>query len=172
MSSTSTESAPEFEFSQSQNQTIGDLARKMSLVGFVMILFGGLQLVNGVMTLIAGRNPEKIVAAAKEAGMAAEKIAQFEQMVADGSWSSAFVASTVAFGLAGLLLLLVGVWTVQAAGGFATIVQTQGQDVSSLMGALEALRKKYGLMYYMILIAAISSLISFAVHIWHLWRGG
>ena len=40
--------------------------------------------------------------------------------------------------LAGLFLLLVGVWTRQAARGFAGIVVTKGKDIAMLMDALGA----------------------------------
>ena len=55
MASSPTDSTGEFEFNESQNQLIGSLARKMALVGFVMIFFGLLQMVNGVTSLIMSR---------------------------------------------------------------------------------------------------------------------
>ena len=51
----STAPTGEYEFNESQNQLIGNLARKMGLVGFVLMLFGGLQLFNGIMTFGGGR---------------------------------------------------------------------------------------------------------------------
>ncbi len=67
--------------------------------------------------------------------------------------------------------MLVGIWTRQAAVGFAEIVRTEGNDISRLMDAIGALNLKYGMMYYMILIAAILSLVSFAIGLYHMFSG-
>lgn len=164
--------APEFEFNDSQNQLIGSLSRKMALVGFVMIFFGLLQMINGVTTLFMTRNPARILAAAKSAGMTAEQLGTLEKSLAGGFSSSPLAASAVAFALAGLLLLMVGLWTRQAAGGFAGIVLTKGKDISRLMDALGALHQKYTLIYSVLLAAALLSLLSLAITLWHSWRGG
>ena len=171
MSTSTSSSNSGYEFNAEQNRTIGDLARKMSLVGIVIVMFGVLQMVNGIASLIVSRNPAKLVAAAKEAGVSADQIEQLQKVMGDGDWLSPFTVATIATALAGLLLLVVGVWTGQAAGGFAMVVRTQGQDIPRLMGALEALRKKYSLMYTLILIAAIASLVSLGISLWHLWKG-
>jgi len=69
MSMPTTSSSGEFEFNDSQNQLIGDLARKMALVGFVMLFFGLLQMINGISSLILSRNPDRMIAALKRHGM-------------------------------------------------------------------------------------------------------
>lgn len=171
MPSTSSVSAGEYEFNESQNQVIGSLARKMALVGVVLIFFGALQLVNGISSLIMSRNPDRMLAAAEKSGFTPEQIGVLKKTLADGSWSSPLAASALAFALAGLLLLLVGVWTRQAAGGFARVAYTQGKDISQLMDALGALHLKYGMIYYLILVAALMSLISLAITLWHSWGG-
>lgn len=174
MSTTTSNSGAEYEFSDEQNSLIGDLARKMSLVGFVIMLFGGLQLVNGVMAFVSARNPEKIVTAAREAGVAEAQLQQLEKSLTAGGWFSPFTASAIAFGLTGLLMVLVGMWTQQAAAGFGGIVLTKGQDISRLMDALGALHKKYSVVYNLLWIAAITSLISLAFSLYHMWsaKGG
>jgi hypothetical protein len=172
MSSASTVSAGEFEFDESQNRVIGDLARKMSLVGLVLIFFGVLQMVNGVSSLIISRNPERMLAAAERSGLSAEQIGMLKKTLADGSWASPLVASALAFTLAGLFLVLVGVWNRQAAGGFAGVAFSKGKDISRLMDALRALHQKYTAIYFFILAAALVSLISLAISLWHSWRGG
>ena len=91
MSSTSSVSAGEFEFDDSQNRVIGDLARKMSLVGLVMIFFGVLQMVNGVSSLVMSRNPDRMIEAAEKAGYVAEQIEMLKKDFADGSWASPLV---------------------------------------------------------------------------------
>jgi hypothetical protein len=172
MSSVPNASTGEYEFSDPQNQLIGSLARKMALVGFVMVFFGLLQMFNGVASLFMSRNPDRIVAAAKQAGLPEEQLGKLKESLSGGFWSSPIAISSLAFALAGLLLFLVGLWTRQAAYGFAGIVQTKGRDISRLMDALAALDRKYGLMYSFLLAAALISLASLAISLWHSWRGG
>ena len=129
MSTSSVRSTSQYEFDESQNQTIGLLARRMGLVGVVMIVFGLLQMINGVSSMIMSRNPDRMLAAAEKAGMPPEQLDVLKKALA-GGWSSPLTVSALAFAAAGLLLLLIGAWTRQAAGGFASIVQTKGQDVS------------------------------------------
>jgi hypothetical protein len=172
MSSSTPVSTGEFEFNEPQNQLIGSLARKMALVGFVMIFFGLLQVLNGVTSLFLSRDPDRVVAAAQKAGVSEQQLAALKQALAGGFWSSPITVSAIAFALAGLLLFLVGLWTRQAAGGFAGIVLTKGKDISRLMDALGSLHRKYGLIYSVLLAAAIVSLISLVVSLWHSWRGG
>lgn len=172
MSSTPAPASSEFEFSDSQNQLIGSLARKMGLVGFVMIFFGLFQMINGIMTLFMTRNPARILEAAKTAGVNAEQLGLLEKSLDGGFMSSPLAASAITFALAGLLLFLVGLWTRQAATGFAGIVLTKGKDIARLMDALGALHQKYALIYSVLLAAAILSLLSLGLSLWHSWRGG
>jgi hypothetical protein len=149
MSTAPAPASSEFEFNDAQNQLIGSLSRKMALVGFVMIFFGLLQMINGVMTLFMTRNPARILEAAKTAGMTAEQLGTLEKSLAGGFSSSPLAASAVAFALAGLFLFLVGLWTRQSATGFAGT-----------------------LIYSVLLAAALLSLLSLALTLWHHWRGG
>lgn len=55
----------------------------------------------------------------------------------------------------GVILLITGVWTINAAKAFQLIVDTQGNDIENLMGALGQLRKLYTLQYWLFLIAII-----------------
>jgi hypothetical protein len=169
----SNETGPgEYEFSDQQNQLIGDLARKMGLVGFAVMLFGGLQMFNGVTTLFSARHPERMIAAAKAAGVSDDKIERLEKALTPEGRLSPIAASSIGFTFTGLLMLLVGMWTQQAAGSFAQIVTTKGQDIHRLMDALAALHKKYSLMYTLLWIAAIASLISLAFMVYHSVTGG
>jgi hypothetical protein len=165
--STANASPAEYEFNPQQNKVIADLARKMTMVGFFIMLFGGLQMVNGIFSLISFRHPDKVIAAAKNAGVPEEKLKQLEAALTADGWLSPAAMAALSFGIAGFLMLLVGVWTQQAAGGFAGIVRSQGHDISSLMAALEAMHKKYHLMYTILWIVAIASLISLAMNLYH-----
>ena len=55
----------------------------------------------------------------------------------------------------GVILLITGIWTINAAKAFQLIVNTQGNDIENLMGALGQLRKLYTLQYWLFLIAII-----------------
>ncbi len=167
--STGTTAPAEYEFNPQQNQLIADLARKMAMVGFFIMLFGGLQMINGVFSLISFRHPDKVIAAAKTAGATDEMLKKLEQaLTAEGLLSPAAIAA-IAYAVSGLLVLLVGVWTQQAAAGFAGIVRSQGHDISSLMAALSAMHKKYHLMYTILWIVAITSLISLVLNLFQMW---
>ncbi|CAD0229780.1 MULTISPECIES: hypothetical protein [Planktothrix] len=55
----------------------------------------------------------------------------------------------------GVILLVTGIWTINSAKAFKLIVDTQGNDIENLMGALGQLRKLYTLQYWLFLIAVI-----------------
>ncbi len=55
----------------------------------------------------------------------------------------------------GVVLLITGIWTINAAKGFQLIVNTQGNDIENLMGALGQLRKLYSLQFWLFMISLI-----------------
>ncbi len=77
------------------------------------------------------------------------------------------IAGGVLSGIIGLLSLnvgviipavvdiLIGVWTLNAASSFKLIVDTQGNDIVNLMGALGELRKLYRLQYWLLIITLV-----------------
>jgi hypothetical protein len=172
MTTESIRSTSQFEFDESQNQVIGTLARRMALVGMVMMLFGILQVINGVSSMIISRNPQRLLDTAEKAGVSADQLELLKKATAGGFWSSPLTVSAIAFAVTGLLLLLIGAWTQMAAGNFARIVQTKGQDVSRLMDGLGALNMMYGLVYYILLIAAAITVVSLLISLVQSWRGG
>ena len=97
MAASPTDSISEFEFGDAQNQLIGSLARKMALVGLVMVFFGLLQMFNGVASLFMSRNPDRIVAAAEKGGMPAEQLDVLKKAFEGGFLSSPLTISAVAF---------------------------------------------------------------------------
>jgi len=60
----------------------------------------------------------------------------------------------------GILVLIVAVWTLRAAGSFREIVRTKGSDVAYLMTALGELKKLYTLQFWVILIV-LATTVSF-----------
>jgi hypothetical protein len=162
---------PQYEFDANQSAVFRDLSRAMALVGLVMILFGILQVVNGVMTVIASRNPEATLQAARDAGVPDDKVKQIEQAMTKDGFASPLVMGGIAMALAGLVLLIVGVWTRQGAASFALVANTSGQDINWLMNGLVALRKIYGLQYTFLVVAALMMLASFIASLWFRWKG-
>jgi hypothetical protein len=55
----------------------------------------------------------------------------------------------------GVVLLVTGIWTINASKAFKLIVETQGNDIENLMGALGELRKLYTLQYWLFIIALV-----------------
>ncbi|MFB2833889.1 DUF5362 family protein [Floridanema evergladense] len=55
----------------------------------------------------------------------------------------------------GIVYILIGVWTNNAASAFRRIVETTGNDIENLMGALGELRKLYTLQYWLLIIALV-----------------
>jgi hypothetical protein len=78
--------------------------------------------------------------------------------------------SSVGSGLGGLIqsivLLVFGFWTSRAGTRFGDVVTTRGQDIVLLMGALGDLRKMYGVIRSVIMLAIgffVASVIVFVV---------
>ncbi|CAD5914583.1 hypothetical protein PCC9214_00260 [Planktothrix tepida] len=61
----------------------------------------------------------------------------------------------------GVVLLVTGIWTINASKAFKLIVETQGNDIENLIGALGQLRKLYTLQYWLFMIALIFIVIGF-----------
>jgi hypothetical protein len=106
----------DYEFSQSQNELISDLAAKMRFVSMFLIGLGVLATITGLVTILRG------------------------------GFSSI---------ISGVVYLVIGIWTNKAASSFKMIVETQGNDIENLMGALGELRKLYTLQYWLLIIALV-----------------
>lgn len=65
----------------------------------------------------------------------------------------------------GVLFLLVGLWTRNAAQSFKRVVSTSGADIENLMGALGELRKLYTLQYWLAIIVLIFLVLTLALAI-------
>jgi hypothetical protein len=57
--------------------------------------------------------------------------------------------------ITGVVQIIIGVWTNKAASSFKLIVNTQGNDIENLMGALGELRKLYTLQYWLLILTLI-----------------
>jgi hypothetical protein len=65
----------------------------------------------------------------------------------------------------GVSQIIIGFWTQKAAFSFQRIVDTEGNDIENLMGALGELRKLYNLQYWLYIIALIFVAIALVVGI-------
>ncbi|MEA5517708.1 hypothetical protein [Limnoraphis robusta] len=118
-----------YEFSTSQNELIGDLAKKMNFVATLLIAIGILGIFLGIINIF-------------NALSASEK--------------TAIVLNNL---IQGVFSVLVGTWTKNAAKAFTQIVTTAGTDIENLMIALGELRKLYTLQYWLAIIALVFSVI-------------
>lgn len=55
----------------------------------------------------------------------------------------------------GTIIVIIGIWTIKASSSFRKIVDTRGNDIVNLMGALGELRKLYRLQYWLFIIGLI-----------------
>ncbi|MDY7008859.1 MAG: hypothetical protein SWX82_34345 [Cyanobacteriota bacterium] len=65
----------------------------------------------------------------------------------------------------GVVQTFIGIWTLNAASSFKLIVNTEGNDIVNLMGALGELRKLYGLQYWLLIIGLIFMTIALVIGI-------
>ena len=107
----------QYEFSEEENILVGSLAKKMKFVGIFGIIFGILEILQGVFS---------------------DKTAIVQ----------------------GLISIIIGIWTTKASESFQKIVDTQGNDISYLLGALDQLKKLFSLQYWTYLIGTILVIIT------------
>jgi len=129
-----------YEFSESQNQLIRDLAHKMQIVGYFLTAIGFLVIVSGVILTV------------QQLSLAVGQMSQ-SQGVSKETWGS--LLGGLGNLVQGSVQCIVGWWTARAAKSFRLIVWTRGNDIENLMGALGELRKLYGLQYWLIMMALI-----------------
>ena len=63
-----------------------------------------------------------------------------------------------------LLFIVVGIWTHRAGREFRSVAETEGKDISHLMGALANLLKLYTLLYLLFFVALIFAIIQLGAH--------
>lgn len=57
--------------------------------------------------------------------------------------------------ITGVIYFVIGLWTGKAASSFKMIVDTEGNDIENLIGALGELRKLYSLQYWLLIIGIV-----------------
>lgn len=131
---TSVAPANEYEFGAKQNELVAALAGRMTFVGTMMIVFGVLVDLIGLVSIL-------VLHLAPTSGAALTNI------------------------VAGAALLCVGFWTRGAAESFQRIVDTQGNDVSNLMIALEELFRIYSLQRILFLFTSALAVGAVVLHL-------
>jgi len=158
----------EFEFSQQQNVLFGALAARMRLVGLVLAVVGVLNILAGLILIVAiyrAKLPQEYVEAVLQKASQATKVdvkAQLDKLPPDNHLWGLAIGGLVN----GLIYLLIGVWTRSAAGSFQKIVDTQGHDIGHLMDALGALNRMYTLISTLIIIGLLLFLVTLGVFLY------
>lgn len=116
----------QYEFSNSQNEVIKQLADKMRFVSYFLIGVGVFAAIAGLLTVLRGGISNLIL---------------------------------------GVVQVIIGIWTNKAATSFQRIVDTRGNDIENLMGALGELRKLYVLQYWLLIIALVFLIIGLVLAI-------
>ncbi len=124
---------PNYEFTDSQNQTVGQLASRMKWVGVFFIALGLAFGLLGVAGLVATEGAVDLI------------------------------VKPMILVMVAVIFFLSGLWTVNAARSFTLIVQTTGSDILNLMNALGTLRKLYYMQFWLIIISLVALLIAFAI---------
>src|SRR5262249_17696967 len=128
-----------YEFTSEQNDLIGGLAKKMSLVGLVSVVFGVLYLLSAVLLLafiFQDKLPADVVSKIPD---------EVRSKVPSTSYLWGVVIQTV---LAGLIFLLIGIWTRSSAASFHEIVVATGRDISHLLKEVSSLHNMYRLLLH------------------------
>jgi hypothetical protein len=111
---------PQYEFDESQNRVIADLARAILWVRVPLMIAGFFQAL--IATGLAFRVPR------------------------DG----AHIVGVMGHALSAVVCFLLASWLLRAAGAFARITTTEGRDVTHLMGALGNLRSWFDLLAFFV----------------------
>jgi len=156
----------QYEFTQQQNQEIGDLGGKMRFVGFFSAAFGVITLLICLLTvlfLFRDRLPSGFRQKATDYLQKAQASLPEDLKKQAANYSldkiptdNNFLYGVVVFtGVTALIFLLQGGWTRASAVSFQKIVDTKGNDIDILMQAVGSLRAMYGQVYLLLLAALL-----------------
>lgn len=146
-----------YEFKPEENSLIRSLASKMGVVGLVNVIIGVLYLLSAVIAL----------ALIFQDKLPADVMAQVPDTVKDRMPDRNFLWGVMIQQVAaGLIFLMIGVWTRAAAASFRDIVATTGRDISHLMNGLASLLKMYTLIYILIILTLLLTVIGLAIQLY------
>ena len=124
---------PNYEFTDSQNQTISLLGSRMKWVRIFFIAMGVAFGLVGVVGLVESEGALDLI---------------LKPMI---------------FTMTAAILFLSGIWTVNAAKSFTLIVKTTGSDILNLMNALGTLLKLYAMQFWLVIVSLVVLVIAFAI---------
>jgi hypothetical protein len=152
-----------YEFTSQQNDLIGSLAKKMRLVGLVNVVFGVLYLISSLILLVIifqAHLPAEVTQSIPE---------DYRRKVPTGNYLWGILIQTA---LAGLIFLMIGLWTRSSAASFQQIVDTTGRDIGHLMNALGSLHRMYSLIYTLIVITLLAFVVALGLQLYLRYGGG
>jgi hypothetical protein len=121
-----------YEFDQSQNKLIEQLANRMNFVAFIGIISGAIAIIGGLfVAILSGASTE------------------------DETELGALLGDALGSVLQGGFLVVIGVLTQQAAAAFTKVVETQGSDIEYLMRALGKLKVIYTIQFWILVVAFV-----------------
>lgn len=153
----------QYEFNEDQNRIIGGLATRMGIVGTITLVAGVLLiLASGAGLFLSlgtgGALPEALPAEVKAAmGSATSRL----QSLGDLAWYGALAGL-----FEGLILLALGVFARRGAGRFRAVVNTRGDDITHMMGALDAQRRLFGVVATLLVLAVLIGVANTGFQLW------
>lgn len=158
----------QYEFNEDQNRIIGGLATRMSIVGTVTLVAGvllllasglGVFLSLGKGSSLPANLPAEVVTAM---GSATAQLQQFGDLAWYGALAGLFEA---------LILVALGVFARRAARRFRLVVDTRGDDITHLMGALDAQRRLFGVVATLLVLAVLIGVANTGFQLWQQYGG-
>ena len=145
--STPADRGPGYEFSASQNETIGALGMKMKLVGLILIIFGFLNLAAALLFQVAyvQMNDDRVPQDVRD------------QLAAIGKKDRWLITGYLT--VVGAVQATVGGWTRSAGASFLKIVATSGRDISHVMEGFTTLHKMYSLIASLMVAAILATVV-------------
>jgi hypothetical protein len=141
-----------YEFNADQNRIIGGLATRMGIVGTVALVAGLLIIIASVFSLLTstGQLPAPSADLPDEARAALTQASAAIKSYGNNAYYAALGGL-----FQGLLLLALGIFARRGASGFRAVVHTQGDDITHLMGALDAQRRFFGVVATVLTLAIL-----------------
>jgi hypothetical protein len=167
----------QYEFTEQQNTEIQDLAGKMGFVGCFMATFGALALLICLITvlfLFRDRLPSGFRdGAAAWLKKAEESMSddlkkqateyKLDKIPTDNNFLTGIAIFT---GVTGLIFLLQGLWARSSAASFQKIVDTEGNDITNLMNAVNSQRSMYGQIYLLLVAAILAGVVAIGISLY------
>jgi hypothetical protein len=166
----------QYEFTEQQNAEIKDLAGKMGFVGFFLAAFGLLALLICLVTVLFIFRDRLPSESRKWVTEYSEKTKEampedVKKQLAALSSDNSLIGVAIFTGVTGLIFLLQGVWARSSAASFQKIVDTEGNDITNLMYAVNSLRSMYGQISMLLTLAILAGLIAIGYTVYKHFTG-